>query len=702
MGLPSRHRTAGISLIATSDVLLGKTQGRPTPELQHSEAQALDALPQMICLTNAQGTTLHCNTAWQHFVPPGALNEGWLSCLHPDDAPHAATLWQQSLNTGLHFQGEFRLRHHSNTWRWALLAAQPHQGRWHVSGMDIHARITAQQDLNRSLGMHQDMLDASVDCIKILNIDGTLAHMNKSGCQALGVSPDSGFGQRWLSLLPPDIRIKGQRALKQAQAGQNARFAGVSIIPGQSPQFWDNILTPVLNAQGEVTNILCVSRDVTAQRQAEQRLRDSSESDELTGLPNRRSFNHHLKLALSAAECAHHKMGLMLLDLDHFKHINDTLGHPAGDHLLRVLSRRLQAWLPPHTSVARLGGDEFAIVVDRVDSAQALANLALQVRAQIEAPITYAGKHINGGMSIGCALYPQDACDASSLMKSADTALNDLKAGGRGGVRMFDASMQQVAATAATHLERARQILRDDAITPYFQPKVSLHDGKVVGFEALLRWKSKDGALHAPDSIWAAFNDYELASRIGEVMRTKVMAHLRQWRRAGLPVVPVSINAAPVEFLRDDYAERLIGHMEHLNLPASLVEIEVTEHMLGERGSEYVIRALKLLKQHGVRIALDDFGTGQSSLAHLRDYPVDCVKIDKDFVQRIEQDSTIRAIVKAVGCLGPSLQLDLVAEGVETEAQRRILQDSGYQLGQGYLFGKPWSSEEVQACLQRQ
>ena len=217
-----------------------------------------------------------------------------------------------------------------------------------------------------------------------------------------------------------------------------------------------------------------------------------------------------------------------------------------------------------------------------------------------------------------------------------------------------------------------------------------------------MRWICPKRGVQMPSTVQEAFNDYQLATQIGEAMQHFVLADIARWLQQGLAVLPVSINAAPVEFLRDDYAERLIGHMEHMNLPANLVEVEVTEHMLGERGSEYVIRALKLLKQHGVRIALDDFGTGQSSLAHLRDYPVDCVKIDKDFVQRIEQDSTIRAIVKAVGCLGPSLQLDLVAEGVETEAQRRILQDSGYQLGQGYLFGKPWSSEEVQACLQRQ
>ena len=171
--------------------------------------------------------------------------------------------------------------------------------------------------------------------------------------------------------------------------------------------------------------------------------------------------------------------------------------------------------------------------------------------------------------------------------------------------------------------------------------------------------------------------------------------------RAGFAHVPVSLNASPVEFMRDDYAERLLAHLERLNLPTRLIEVEVTEHMLGERGSDYVKRALSLLKHQGVRIALDDFGTGQSSLAHLRDYPVDCVKIDKDFVQRIEHEPTIRAIIQAVGHLGPSLHLDLVAEGVETEAQRHMLQDCGYQIGQGFLFGEAMSAEQVKSCLRQ-
>ncbi|QXZ08870.1 EAL domain-containing protein [Comamonas sp. Y33R10-2] len=708
MGYPSRRRSAEGFAVLGNTGLPSIGLGNAAPVQRNPVFEALDALPQLIWVSDPRGNALFHNQAWARYTVAADASDAdasWLQCLHPDDEFHASQLWQQALGTGASFQGEYRLRHHSGTWRWALLAAQCHQDarngttHWHICGMDIHDRVMAQQDLYRSLGMQKDMLNVSVDCIKILNLDGTLAHMNRSGCEALGVGPETGFGQRWLRLLPDTIRAKGQRALNSALKGRTARFNGMSVIPGQVPQHWDNILTPVTDAQGNISSILCVSRDITAQRNAELRLRRASEHDELTGLPNRRSFNQHLKHALSAAESARRLMGLLLLDLDHFKHINDTLGHPAGDHLLRVLSRRLQTALPANAMVARLGGDEFAVIVQNIESAEELTELGALVRAQIEAPITYVGKHINGGMSIGCALYPANAADAQALMRCADTALNDLKAGGRGGVRMFNAAMLKAAETAATQLECARQILRRDAITPYFQPKVSMTDGRVVSFEALLRWQDSDGQLHAPATVWAAFNDYELASRMGEVMRTKVLCHLRKWRHMGLPVVPVSLNAAPVEFMRDDYAERLLDHLEHMNLPTNLVEVEITEHMLGERGSEYVIRALKLLKSEGVRIALDDFGTGQSSLAHLRDYPVDCVKIDRDFVQRIEQDPTIRAIVQAVGHLGPSLKLDLVAEGVETEAQRQILQDCGYQIGQGYLFGQAWNPQEVQEHL---
>lgn len=668
--------------------------------------QTLDALPHLIWVSTGGDGSGYFNRAWQNYL---ALEESeisnlaWLKYMHPDDLEHVYSLWEDAQKTGHSFERECRLRHHSGEYRWFLMlicyVTQNGQEQWYVTCTDIHQRVTEYYETADSLRAHTDMLDVSVDCIKIVRPDGTVSHMNKSGCIALlGQERVKKFEMPWLSLLPEEVRQRGQRAIGDAARGKNARFPGMSVSGGKT-QYWDNILTPVVNEEGKVLNILCVSRDITLQRVAENRLRIASELDELTGLPNRRSFKMKLSRLMPKVREGKRSIGLMLIDLDHFKHINDTLGHPAGDHLLKVLAKRLRANVGENTFVSRLGGDEFAILVDKLESEQEFLEEAERVRKQIDAPITYLGKVINGGMTIGCAIAPRDSYDSSDLMKYADTALAYLKDSGRGGVCMFNESMLLDAQQRAEQLSRAHEIIRDDLIQPHYQPQLRLKDSKLIGFEALLRWKSEDG-IQTPDKVSEAFNNYELASKISEAMQTKVFTDMAKWLKGGLSLVPVSINAAPVEFLRDDYAERLLKRLESFGIPVALICVEVTEHVLGERGSEYVIRALRKLANAGARVALDDFGTGHSSLAHLRDYPVNCLKIDRSFVQRVDQDPQIHAIVAAIGQLGPSLSLDIIAEGIETNAQREALIGAGCGLGQGFLFSQAIAASEVEDILQ--
>ncbi|MPM45061.1 hypothetical protein SDC9_91746 [bioreactor metagenome] len=602
---------------------------------------------------------------------------------------------------------EYRLQHHEDMFRWChIQSANPDAddaGISLVTCHDNHDHIIARQLLSENVRVRNKMLDVSVDCIKIIRPDGALSHMNKSGCEALGVAADSGFGMEWLNLLPGEIRVRGKRALRVARTGKNARFAGMSVIPGQKPQHWDNILTPMQAADGSTSGILCVSRDVTLQKEAERRLRIASDTDDLTGLPNRRAFKSKVRRLVRQCREEDRQFGLLLIDLDHFKQVNDTLGHTAGDHLLRVLGKRLTAHLPPRSLLARLGGDEFAIIINDVADEAALLRVAEQVRVQINEPIHYASKVINGGMSIGCTLFPRDAKDAAGLLKCADTALNDIKAAGRGGVRMFSHDMHDAAEFAAAQVALARLIVRDDLIVPHYQPMVNLHTGEVVGFEALLRWRDPERGMQSPATVLEAFKDYELATRIGEAMQHKVLADMAAWLAAGLTVLPVSINVAPVEFLRDDFAERFLKRLAQHQIPHALVEVEITEYVLGERGSEYVARALRLLKKAGVRIALDDFGTGHSSFTDLRDYPVDRLKIDCDFVQRTPHDKSIRAIVKAMCQLAADLSLNIVGEGIETHEQSLVLQTAGCFIGQGYLFAQAMSAEQaVQTMRQAQ
>ena len=673
-------------------------------------------MPHLVWVLDASGEDSSGNAAWFEYTGrtstsssgggnKNAAAASWLAWVHSEDASFAAALWQQTLHSASDLQLEARLKRHDGQYRWFLFSAQFHKsesdldGHWYLTATDIHERYLARTQLSDSLEMHKKMLDVSVDCIKILNTNGNLTHMNLSGCRALGVSPDSGFGMKWLELLPPDIHAPGLRAFRQALRGGNARFSGKSVVPGKPAQYWDNILTPVLNDAGKTVSILCVSRDVTQQHEAQERLAMASEIDELTELPNRRAFKAALAPTLALARESAGIGALMLLDLDHFRLINDTLGHAAGDHLLQVVARRVQSCLPEKSFVARLGGDEFGIVLWGLRDEEELQRLAHRVMIQLDPPIHFSGKRINGGMSIGCAMYPDDSRDAAILMRCADAALHDMKISGRGGMRRYSKSIVRPLEQAAEQLEQARNIIRDGSLIPFYQPKVRLEDGELVGLEALMRVPNAELELQLPSSVKAAFHDYELATRIGEAMRAKVFKDIADWQSAGHALVPVSINAAPVEFMRDNYAEKLLQQVTKAGISPALLELEVTEQALEERSAAYVIRALKLLKHAGLRIALDDFGSGHSSLKRLQDLPVDCLKIDGDLVNNFGNEPAITAIVKAIGQFAPTISVDIIAEGVETETQRDMLLKAGYHVGQGFLFSPAVSAQEISKRL---
>ena len=668
--------------------------------------EALDLIPHLIWVTKLG--IGYCNTPLKEFIGVDTHNicdSDWIKCLHPDDAEHIYNIWITAQKTGQPFEKECRIRHVGGNYQWFLLIAQSTVYKqqffdWTITCTNIHDRAMLLRETSESLKANSDMLDVSVDCIKIITPDGHVSHMNKSGCIALlGQEKVKTFGMEWLGLLPPEVREQGKKAIKEAAKGKTARFAGKSVF-GNLTMYWDNILTPVVNENGQTTSILCVSRDITKQRIAEEKLRVICEFDEMTGLMNRRAFKRKLKASITKARENRSKVGLLLIDLDHFKHINDTLGHSAGDHLLKVLSKRLAHCLDENAYISRLGGDEFAVVIDDVESHEQIETVSQKLLKQLDAPITYSGKLLNGGMSIGGSIYPHDAKDGSGLLKCADAALNDLKERGRGGIRMFGVDMFEIAQGKAKQLITARQIIRNNQVEPFYQPKVKLDDCSIIGFEALLRWRDVEGNVYLPATVAEAFNDFELATKISETMHDKIFTDISHWIKQGFKVVPISINASPVEFMRDNYAEILLKRLTQYAIPHHLVEVEITEHVLADRGYEYVIRALKKLKQEGVRIALDDFGTGHSSMTHIRDYPVDSLKIDYNFVNRMHEEKSIKAIVEGIAKLGPILSLDIIAEGIETIQQLENLRAVGCKFGQGFLFSQAICAEQVQEMLQ--
>lgn len=565
---------------------------------------------------------------------------------------------------------------------------------------DLTERIAAETALRRSECLHRSILEASADCIIVMGVAGDLQLMNGPGAKAMGLlSPAEAIGTSWPDLWPPANRRAALGALEQAARGEVARFT-VRRPSGSESRWWDVMVTPITDDTGAITRLLSISRDISESKATAEQLRWTSEHDAITKLANRHAFQARLQTAALRTMRTERPFGLLLLDLDRFKQINDTLGHAAGDDLLRSFGEVLKQSVRADDFVARLGGDEFAILVDGVQDAASLERVGKMILERLSNPMRVAGREISAGASIGGALFPTHASCANELFNNADIALYALKASGRGGTRIFHGKMREQAQQVASQLNLARAALCATSVVPHYQAKVDLRTGRLAGYEALLRWMHPQRGLQSPSTVQEAFKEYELASKIGDLMLHAVVADIRHWMAQNFSFGRISINAAPAEFLRDDYAERLLRVLEANEIPTHFIEIEVTEHVFLERGSEFVARALRLLNSEGVRIALDDFGTGYSSLSHLRDFPVDVLKIDRSFVERMVDEPEISAIVSAVISLAADLKIEVVAEGLETERQRRMLVQKRCTYGQGYLYGRPIAASEVYASLE--
>lgn len=631
----------------------------------------------------------------------------WSSFIHREDRAKVIAHLEQVALGAETTAIEYRVVRTDGEVRWTASRArietdeEDQQVRAYGIQQDITERKLAELALAESELLHRSILEASTDCIKLISLDGTLNLMSDPGARALEIDDvHEVVGQDWIGLWPEESRKTVAAAVDEARAGRPARFTEYCATAKGTPRWWDVSVTPMKNDAGEVTQILSISRDITSTREAANQLRWSSEHDPLTDLPNRRSFQTHLHAATIRAMESGGLLGLLLIDLDHFKQVNDSLGHTAGDHLLKTFGDRLRSSVRSTDQVARLGGDEFAVILEGVKAPNDLLRLGETILRRLSSPILFDGRVISAGASIGGALFPSDATTANGLFECADSALYALKGSGRGGTRMFHNYMREEAQKIASQLNLARVAISEKSVVPHYQQKVDLKTGKIRGFEALLRWKHPSRGIQLPETVAEAFKDYELASKIGELMQKKVFCDMRSWERAGIEPSCVSINASPAEFLRDDYAEKLLQRAAEYQIATKLIEVEVTEHVFLARGAEYVSRALTKLSEAGVRLSLDDFGTGYSSLCHLRDLPVDVVKIDRSFIAKMLDEPEIASIVSAVINLAESLGLDVVAEGIETPEQEAALREKGCGLGQGFFYGRAVIVDELRILMQ--
>lgn len=427
----------------------------------------------------------------------------------------------------------------------------------------------------------------------------------------------------------------------------------------------------------------------------------AAEHDPLTGLPNRMLFNKRLDEVIARASTEMTRVGLMMLDLDHFKDVNDIFGHDAGDRLLRQFARVLQENIQVEATIARLGGDEFAILLPNMDSPDTLEELAERIFAGLKKPIPLDDRDHDCRSSAGSAIFPVHASNASELFKHADIALYEAKNAGRGKYMSFEPKMKNAMQRRVAMVNIGREAVENHRLIPYYQPQFSLLTGEVLGFEALLRRRDQNGQICPPASIAEAFNDFEVAEAIGIEMLNMIVRDMVAWREAGLDFGSMSINASTSEFRNRDFIGRLIAHADGAGIPRSKFVVEVNEDVFVGRAAPLVGQMITELKQEGFGISLDDFGTGYASLTHLREIPVDALKIDRSFIMDLfgETGNDSGAIVSAIIKLGHSLGMTVVAEGIETRRQADFLKANGCTVGQGFLFGRPAPKSAIDELL---
>ncbi len=439
-------------------------------------------------------------------------------------------------------------------------------------------------------------------------------------------------------------------------------------------------------------------RDITVRRQTEEAIRALAYYDPLTALPNRLLFVDRLGEAIERARRNRQIFAVMLVDLDRFKLINDSLGLQIGDAMLRAVGERLRRTLRKSDTVARLGGDEFMILLHGVASAEAAARVAQKLLESLKPPFVVNGHELTTSACIGIAMFPHDGTDADALIKNADTALTRAKEQGRNHYQFYTTDMNAAAFERLMLESRLRRALAQQEFVVYYQPQVELESGRIVGVEALLRWFHPDHGMVPPSEFIPLAEETGLIVPIGEWVLETALGQVREWHRQGVPGLRLGVNLSARQFQQRDLVARIEELTARLEFPRALLELELTESVVMREAAENV-RRLRELTQLGVQLTLDDFGTGYSSLGYLRRFPIHALKIDRSFIHDIAHEQQAAALVQAIVALGLSLKLRVVAEGVETREQLRLLRGFGCTEIQGYLFCRPLPAEELALWL---
>lgn len=523
--------------------------------------------------------------------------------------------------------------------------------------------------------------------------------VNQAFADIVGKHKDDILGKRACDIWPDDniaqMNLSDQQLLQDGIA--QSEEVSITLHTGEEKTI-EFLRAPVLDEHGNIVGIAGVGRDISARKRNEERIRHMAEHDALTDLPNRTLLSRQLAAAVADNLGNTCPLALLFIDLDHFKNVNDSLGHEIGDHLLIEVATRLKATLSEHDIVSRQGGDEFVVLLTRNQSESLTARQIEGILTSFSTPFTIQGHELSITASIGVAMYPEDGTDLGTLLRHADTAMYSAKKAGRNHYRFFAAEMNDRVQERMELENYLRQALKRHEIELYFQPLVHAQHGHVVTLETLVRWKHPTLGMVSPARFIPVAEETGLIISIGEWILRRACEFGRKLHDSGHADLVIAVNLSTVQFRQSNLASVVANALLESGLPARYLELEITESVLIEDGDE-VVDTCRRLKTLGVKLSMDDFGTGYSSLSYLRRFPFDTIKIDQSFVRDLLTDPDDAAIIEAIIAISAKLKLSVTAEGVETLEQANKLSEQGCHVLQGYHFSRPMPARQTQDWL---
>ena len=695
-------------LVTCSDITSLKQTSRALDQQLHFTQELLEVMPSPIFYRRAEGAYLGFNRAWELFF--NQRREDWIGkrpqdLLRPEVAKMAEIEDHEVLTTGRTSVAEAVVKDGQGTERYVVR----HISRFTDSDgqpagvIGVLTDITDFKQVARALeaseGRFKALTESAMDIVTVLDADGIIRYQSPSVKHLLGHDPGKMIGSSQFDLVHRDdadaMRDAFQELLTRGQMERAIEFRVVN-----SAGEWRTLEAIGKNclAIPAVRGIIVNTRDVTDRKNIQQRIQHLAFHDALTGLPNRSLMQDRVSQAIGRAERSTKRFAVMFIDIDNFKNINDTLGHDVGDELLRQVAVRLTDSVRTHDTIARQGGDEFIVLLDQLEGHQGATRVAQKILDALRLPFDVGGaeQHVSG--SIGIALYPDDGRDAPTLLRNADTAMFHGKGLGKNTYQFFTPQMNIAVKRRAAMESSLRAAVKNGDFTLVYQPQVDLNTGEIVAFEALVRWVSEDSGTMMPGEFIPLAEETGLINDIGKWVLEEACRQAVTWRNAGYPHRRMAINLSARQLADKGFVELLKEILLKTGLDAGSLELEITESQVMRQG-EGSVMLLNEIADMGVHLAVDDFGTGYSSLSYLKRLPIGKLKIDQSFVRDITVDPNDTAIVVAIINMAKSLDLDIIAEGIETAGQLTLLRAKGCSVGQGFYFSVPMSADDLLPIL---